>query len=262
MFAVSCPVKIAYYSTFFLSLHLSFIPSKKRARARTQRERGGMETEPSSTPKLPLFSIPPEPPGMVIPSPLHTSASVPFRWEEEPGKPRTCTTTTTINGSQPKSLDLPPRLMMTKMPSPTTVLDGPYITTAKQSRSSSSRFSSSSFRLSRDKWSFDGVSNKSPDHRGQFGPMRVVDNKLDHKGRGLGLLGSWGHRSLKDEGGKEENVGGSFVFSSSVEVVGCGEVESGKVERISRNAGLSSLSKPRSHFWVSFFQIFLFNDIL
>ncbi|KAM7472317.1 hypothetical protein LguiA_010500 [Lonicera macranthoides] len=211
-----------------------------------------MKSEPSSTPKLPLFSIPPEPPGMVVPSPLHTSASVPFRWEEEPGKPRPCTTTTT-NGSQSKSLDLPPRLMMIKMPSPANVLDGPYITTAKLS--SSNRFFSSSFRFSRDKWSFDGVSNKSPDHGGQFGPMGVVDKKLDHKGIGLGLLGSWGQRSLKVKGEKEENVGGSFAFSSSsVEVVGCGEVESGKVKRITRNGSLSRLSKPRSHFWATIYE--------
>ncbi|GFY93507.1 hypothetical protein Acr_08g0019030 [Actinidia rufa] len=74
------------------------------------------EQEPSSTPKLPLLSLPPikspERSGTLTP-PLYTSASVPFRWEEEPGKPRpgtallllpTTTTTTT------KGLELPPRL--------------------------------------------------------------------------------------------------------------------------------------------------------
>ncbi|KAK8500397.1 hypothetical protein V6N13_028092 [Hibiscus sabdariffa] len=53
------------------------------------------EKEWSYTPKLPLFSSPaahmqsPERSGALSP-PLHASASVPFRWEEEPGKPKPC----------------------------------------------------------------------------------------------------------------------------------------------------------------------------
>ncbi|XP_075647670.1 uncharacterized protein At4g00950 [Castanea sativa] len=93
--------------------------------------------EANSTPKLSLFSLPskpPEPTGMLTP-PLRIQASVPFQWEEAPGKPRPCTKTTTESSSKPKcarSLELPPRLLlseskMTNTPSPTTVLDGPYV---------------------------------------------------------------------------------------------------------------------------------------
>ncbi|KAK7828158.1 uncharacterized protein At4g00950 isoform X1 [Quercus suber] len=104
------------------------------------------DCEANSTPKLSLFSFPsnpPEPTGTLTPPP-RIQASVPFRWEEAPGKPRPCTKTTTESSSKPKcarSLELPPRLLlseskMTKTPSPTTVLDGPYV-----GRSISFRFS-------------------------------------------------------------------------------------------------------------------------
>ncbi|KAF5732432.1 hypothetical protein HS088_TW18G01127 [Tripterygium wilfordii] len=83
-------------------------------------------------PKLSLFSLPnkpnhEEPPGFLTP-PLRTSASVPFQWEEAPGRPRP----STIAHTKPKlknarSLDLPPRLLINEDNSPTTVLDGPYM---------------------------------------------------------------------------------------------------------------------------------------
>jgi hypothetical protein len=101
--------------------------------------------EASSIPKLSLFSFPTKPPkpkGILTPPPQVT-ASVPFQWEEAPGKPRPCST------AEPKpkhrsarSLELPPRLLLlseskiTNIPSPTTVLDGPYV-----GRSISYRFS-------------------------------------------------------------------------------------------------------------------------
>ncbi|KAK8513204.1 hypothetical protein V6N13_032451 [Hibiscus sabdariffa] len=85
------------------------------------------------TPKLSLYSFPSrgkEPPGMITP-PIHVSVSIPFQWEEAPGKPRHNETDTS---SRPKPnaarcLELPPRLLaqskVANMPSPTTVLDGP-----------------------------------------------------------------------------------------------------------------------------------------
>ncbi|XP_039684435.1 uncharacterized protein [Medicago truncatula] len=84
-------------------------------------------------PKLPLFMSPPpmhyspERSGTKTP-PLHITASIPFGWEEEPGKPRPCTDLVTFsNPTLVKCLELPPRLFIdTKVPSPTTVLDGPY----------------------------------------------------------------------------------------------------------------------------------------
>ncbi|PIA28220.1 hypothetical protein AQUCO_07200100v1 [Aquilegia coerulea] len=96
-------------------------------------------TSSSTTPKLSLFSLPnhqqvPEPPGMLTP-PLQKQASIPFLWEEAPGKPRfptSSSSTTTTNKSLARCLELPPRLIlsevkMTEIPSPTTVFDGPYV---------------------------------------------------------------------------------------------------------------------------------------
>ncbi|KAK6926022.1 Protein of unknown function DUF688 [Dillenia turbinata] len=78
-----------------------------------------MGTEPTSTPKLFLYSLPPkppEPPGMLTP-PLQIPGSIPFQWEEAPGIPRA----SSLDLSKPKSstvrcLDLP-----------NNVLDGPYV---------------------------------------------------------------------------------------------------------------------------------------
>ncbi|KAL8253263.1 hypothetical protein R6Q59_036956 [Mikania micrantha] len=108
--------------------------------------------QPASTPpKLSLFSLPfkhPTLPDTGVTPPLNTAAAaIPFLWEEAPGKPRPI-----ISGDPPKSktvrsLDLPPRLAslspaynngnnhrdkfgnnagMEIIPSPTTVLGGPY----------------------------------------------------------------------------------------------------------------------------------------
>ena len=91
------------------------------------------EENSKKIPKLPLFMSPPpmhyspERSGTKTP-PLHITASIPFGWEEEPGKPRPCTDLVTFsNPTLVKCLELPPRLFIdTKAPSPTTVLDGPY----------------------------------------------------------------------------------------------------------------------------------------
>lgn len=99
----------------------------------------------STVPKLSLFSFPGnnkaatsmEPPGMLTP-PIKALASIPFQWEEAPGKPRPCCAGAGDDGeSKPKNvvrcLELPPRLLneakvaSSGMPSPTTVLDGPYV---------------------------------------------------------------------------------------------------------------------------------------
>ncbi|KAE8662452.1 hypothetical protein F3Y22_tig00113337pilonHSYRG00087 [Hibiscus syriacus] len=77
------------------------------------------EKQWSYTPKLLLFSSPqahkqsPERSGTLTP-PLHASTTVPFRWEEEPGKPKPCTTLTIfsdLNDLAQKCLELPPRLL-------------------------------------------------------------------------------------------------------------------------------------------------------
>ncbi|CAJ2663048.1 unnamed protein product [Trifolium pratense] len=84
------------------------------------------EENSKKIPKLPLLNpLPlmysPERPGTKTP-PLNISASVPFVWEEEPGKPKPCTDLVTFsNPTLIKCLELPPKLQ-----SPTTVLEGPY----------------------------------------------------------------------------------------------------------------------------------------
>ncbi|XP_073128953.1 uncharacterized protein [Henckelia pumila] len=100
----------------------------------------GNKHKPNSTPKLPLSKLlPPKPthePIQMLTPPLHQSLSVPFRWEVAPGKARSSTDgPVTCGTAAARRLDLPPRLMMLNddsknisiMPSPVTVLDGPYV---------------------------------------------------------------------------------------------------------------------------------------
>lgn len=131
------------------------------------------------------------------------------------------------------------------MPSPTTVLDGPYVG-KKQPVFSSFRFST-----------------ESPE-RGQIG--KLVPEKKFGGQKEKGILGSWGQRV---KGGKKEVGGGSFVFSSSpsIDVEGFGgddsgnsNSDSGKVKkmgrRMRRNGSFSSLSQARSHLWVCIYVFF------
>lgn len=193
------------------------------------------ENEPSSTPKLSLFSLPSKPhesPGILLltPPPCGTTASVPFQWEEAPGKPRPCTTTT---GSKPRSarpLELPPRLLcdqtkITDMPSPTTVLDGPYV-----GRSVSHRFSFTS---------------------AEGGPGKRVA-----KERGLEFTSMrWG--SFRKNKGVLQ---GAFDFSSSVVDGGGdggGEGETRvKIQRVKRKGSFLSLSHTKSHLLASIYESF------
>ncbi|CAH8275119.1 unnamed protein product [Arabidopsis lyrata] len=93
-----------------------------------------------ATPKLPLFSKPLsracETPGLATP-PVNIAGSVPFLWEEAPGKPRVSDENKPPaskqnaegGGGVVRCLELPPRLFFPaeNEPSPTTVLDGPYV---------------------------------------------------------------------------------------------------------------------------------------
>ncbi|XP_047963651.1 uncharacterized protein At4g00950-like isoform X2 [Salvia hispanica] len=82
-------------------------------------------------PKLTLSKLPhckPSPQHMQTP-PLRPLVSIPFHWEEAPGRPRGRDATPP---SSKRCLELPPRLLqeegkVTMTPSPTTVLDGPYV---------------------------------------------------------------------------------------------------------------------------------------
>ncbi|PON42366.1 hypothetical protein PanWU01x14_282290 [Parasponia andersonii] len=207
----------------------------------------GSEAEPgtelSLIPKLPLFSIPPAPspehPGMLTP-PFQTSLSVPFRWEEQPGKPRPCTALATFSNLSelaPKCLELPPRLLLeTKLASPTTVLEVPYV--------GPTRFQSSSFRMSSECYG-----SFSPEKGSSLGAM--VLSKRGFKVRGW--LGSWRRRVLFK--GSKEVSGGSYVFPSSVDRESdddsVGERTEVKMTRIRRGGSFSSLIHPRSPFWAT-----------
>ncbi|CAA0831380.1 Unknown protein [Striga hermonthica] len=183
------------------------------------------ENEPTSFPKLkfpflPLSSVATQSPDHHHPPPpLETQASVPFKWEEQPGKPRPCTDIITLPG--PARLPEPPpcRLTLTKMPSPTTVLDGPYVYSVARPRFSS-------FRLFREP--FDGIGD-SP--RGSMdGP---VGDGGAHKRKGF--LGR-GLMRFKGDGRSTEGGRGNSGFSSPASAEG----------KLNRSGSFTSFSQPSS----------------
>ncbi|TKY55975.1 hypothetical protein E2542_SST20402 [Spatholobus suberectus] len=113
--------------------------------------------EPKTPPKLSLLTISRQsmPPEMPTPPP-RAAVSVPFEWEEAPGKPRSCHTRSEPKGSGEvaRTLELPPRLVLleAKVSSPTTVLDGPYVGRAMSF--------TSSYRSSKDTWNANFASNR------------------------------------------------------------------------------------------------------
>ncbi|KAI3449283.1 hypothetical protein Pfo_005948 [Paulownia fortunei] len=211
------------------------------------------EREPSfSTLKFPLLPIPapslnsPEHPSGMATPPLRTLASVPFKWEEEPGKPRPCTDIIALP-EPAKCLELPPCRMLfmepankiAKMPSPSTVLDGPYHV---------GRPKFSSFRFFREaQGSFDSSSSGDSPHSS-------VDILLGKKIGGQKTRRFFG-RTLRFRSGKKEADGGIFGFSPS-STTGCDSDERCtrvKMEgKMRRNGSFSSLSQATStHLWVS-----------
>ncbi|XP_021893036.1 uncharacterized protein At4g00950-like [Carica papaya] len=210
----------------------------------------GSETEEEATitSKLPLLLTvhahmeSPERSGTLTP-PIHSLAAVPFRWEQEPGKPKPCALFS--NDFSQKSLELPPRLI-TKLPSPTTVLESPY-------SGRSLRFPSSSFRVSSE--CYGSFRSYSPDHETEV-QQPLGASVLGNRGvKGRGILSYWRRRGLK---GKREIGGGSYVFPSSVdrdsesskdgEESSCDGV---KITRIRRAGSFSNISPARFHFWTS-----------
>ncbi|KAE8721493.1 hypothetical protein F3Y22_tig00015910pilonHSYRG00064 [Hibiscus syriacus] len=224
----------------------------------------GAEEESSYMPVLPLLSVShaqkqsPERSGTLSPPLYVSAASVPFTWEEEPGKPKPCTTLATFssapNESPRKCLELPPRLLLdakiTKLSSPTTVLEGPYIGRA--------RFQSSSFRMGSECYgSFRSSGSASPDMV-QLGTM--VLGKRGYKEKGF--LGSWRRRALKGRP-RREVTGNSCVFAASGDGGSeCsrdkGEDSSGtdsvKITGITRTDSFPILSHSKSHFWESIYE--------
>ncbi|CAN6852951.1 unnamed protein product [Brassica oleracea] len=206
------------------------------------------QEENSAAMKLPVLPIKPNSHSHSMSSPIHSSiaASVPFSWEEEPGKPKQHSSSSSSSSSSPltsysssspqthKSLELPPRLhslekdgrSLTKLNSPITVFDGPY------SMTRSRRLDSPSFRMMV-KGGGDCYGSFRSD---MYGDLDDVDEEtkqenmssggslaLVKKRRGLGFFGFSRRRALKR---KTEFGRGSYVFPSSVDR----ESESGKKE--------------------------------
>ncbi|KAI3471225.1 hypothetical protein Pfo_027888 [Paulownia fortunei] len=190
--------------------------------------------EPNSTPKLTLSKLPyckPRQPLYMQTPPLRPSVSIPFQWEEAPGKPRataeapSSASAATLPSSKNKAarcLDLPPRLLhddakITIIPSPTTVLDGPYV---GRSLSLACTFS---FRKGPVAGREEGVRPTKRSSARNFGS------------------GRWG--SFKDEG---KFARGSFDFSNSL-----GDIlksdKNVKVTRVRRRRSFFSLSSMNSN---------------
>ncbi|XVF73010.1 hypothetical protein PTKIN_Ptkin12aG0167200 [Pterospermum kingtungense] len=234
----------------------------------------GCEAENESSypypPKLPLMLSDshailhmhsPERSGALTP-PYHASASVPFRWEEEPGKPKPCTQLTPFSNPSDfarKCLELPPRLLLdakiTKLSSPPTVLEGPYMGRA--------RFQSSSFRIGSECYGSFRAGSVSPENEMEdHGIGTMVLSKRGYS-KEKGFLGSWRRRtSLKP---RREVVGGnSYVFPSSVDRDRDSECSregaeensntSVKITRIRRVGSFSTISHPKPHFWASIYE--------
>ncbi|KAE8671352.1 Detected protein of unknown function [Hibiscus syriacus] len=204
----------------------------------------GFESAEKQSSRLPLFSSPhahvvvsPERPGTLTP-PLRASASVPFGWEEEPGKPKPCTTITPFSEDfARKCLELPPRLLLVqeankkknKLNSPTTVLDVPYV--------SRGRLLSSSFRMVKSE-RYGGsfrAGSFSPDSENDDDGAMVLSKR-----RNKGFLGS---RRRSDVGGK------NYVFPS----YGDKGEEYSNVS-MSRMRKRGSLPHSKSHFWASIYE--------
>ncbi|KAK1425271.1 hypothetical protein QVD17_20620 [Tagetes erecta] len=199
------------------------------------------EPDPYTTLKLPLFTTTnpyiSDYSGTATPPP-HTTASVPFRWEEQPGKPRPCTDIIIAPTYTTKCLELPPRLTVIQSikvtknsSSPTTVLDGP---------GGKSVFSSSSFRFAKErrrrcKGNMQGSFDSSCS--GGWSPNDVVsfDDKNGHR-KLYGLKS----KSCKGKGGDHD---GGVVSSPSWSSTETGFLD----EKKKRNRSLSKVT--RSQFW-------------
>ncbi|KAK7282554.1 hypothetical protein RIF29_11443 [Crotalaria pallida] len=201
-------------------------------RSKSYKEQSYNTTTPTKLSLLtsrPIF-MPPEDPAPPPPPPPQTEVSVPFMWEEAPGKPRSCHTQSEPNNknnnNSARTLELPPRLLFLEgkvssnmeAPSPTTVLGGPYVGRAMSF--------SSSYRTPREYWN------------SNFGSTR------------------WsGLRKINKEGCE-----GGFDFSSSCPItLGTPHRPTkGKVTRVPRRGSLMSLSEPkaRSHFWAGIYESF------
>ncbi|CAN4111431.1 unnamed protein product [Withania somnifera] len=189
--------------------------------------------------KLPLFSVnSSEDSGML--TPLHTLASIPFSWEEEPGKPRPCTDLiplpNSINFNEPKlCLEPPPRLYnyymeSTKNTSPTTVFDGPYIT-------SKPKFSS--FRFLRDRRRQGSFDSTASSETGQVSAFVLGKKKVESK--------SWWRRSTKVKGKSGTDSADCVSLTDECTI---------KMATLRRSGSFSGISLAKTHVWATIYEGF------
>ncbi|KAK0592299.1 hypothetical protein LWI29_016877 [Acer saccharum] len=213
-----------------------------------------MDSSSYEPPKLALFSFPSK--GKEVPPapPVHTGASVPFQWEEAPGKPRLGCTESKPSSTVARSLELPPRLVLTDHhhqikvnnngSSPTTVLEGPYV-----GRSLSYTFSSrkgGSFRSPGEGWGKGNSSRQSNNkERVMFGSSRWVTTTTTTT-------------TVKKN---DKVLGGTFDFFPSDNEIGHGSRGGGntkvKITRVRKRSGsFRNLSNSTSHLWTSIYEGF------
>ncbi|CAN0884805.1 hypothetical protein LINGRAHAP2_LOCUS14947 [Linum grandiflorum] len=188
------------------------------------------KTEQPPPPRLQLFPMKlqqsPERSGMLTP-PLECPASVPFTWEEEPGKPRYL-----VSPSPPQLLDLPPRLLMDsyKFPSPNTVLEGPYV-------GGSSKFQfCSSFRM-----------NTMTKQQGSLSRTESLDRRRtgnDNKG---GFFTSW-KVMFKTKDGLSSSSSNSHCYEEAEEKKGL------ETKKMSSRSGSFSAATKSHHLWSTIYQ--------
>ncbi|CAL0318041.1 unnamed protein product [Lupinus luteus] len=203
----------------------------------------GDEAEKSNIPRLSLFKFhpssmhSPERSGMQTP-PSRTSVSVPFGWEEEPGKPKPCTELVCFSNkpTTPKCLELPPRLLIndaianhTKqlLPSPTTVLEGLFVD---------------------DDWNGSFAAE-----RPQLGTMVLTNGVVGSKEKGW--FGSWREKVFKVN---REVSKGIDIFPSSADkdahhigtIIG-GSHKRLRMAKVKRSLSSSNLSHAKSCVWTS-----------
>ncbi|XP_045816005.1 uncharacterized protein At4g00950-like [Trifolium pratense] len=149
------------------------------------------------------------------PSPPHTTISIPFKWEEAPGKPRHCHTQSELNNNTvttTTTLELPPRLLFLdsklNVPSPTTVLDGPYVGRAMSF--------TSSYRTPRENWNSNFGSSrwsglKKINKEGEEGSLDFSgQNKVKISRAGAGAAGKDGSPVSKAKSHLWASIYGSF----------------------------------------------------
>ncbi|OMP00942.1 hypothetical protein CCACVL1_03238 [Corchorus capsularis] len=205
------------------------------------------ETAYSNTPKLSLYSFPSKakesPAPGVTTSPIHSSVSIPFQWEEAPGKPRLPCPAGSDISSTPRCLELPPRLLaeakVANMPSPTTVLDGPD----HASRSVSYTFS---FRKGGSFRSPDNNNNNNNNRKVLFGSSRWGSFRKP----GRVVQGSFDLSSIPIVDGADSNGGGGGGSNG-------GDTDTQvKITRFRRKGSLLSHSQARSHVFASIYESF------